>query len=493
MSRAFGQTIQPNGQRKALACISQNPANNNNNKQNVLAQKPNNNHHHQYGPNNFSSLKSQSFVTSLPKSVSTSILDDQENVCIKQQYLQQQQKQQQQTFKIYKDVQSPIVVEQSIQGKNQEELLQENIEAVKKELNNFLIDSLEKSICSDYQNVRDQCLQSFSDKENDQKNDVCSNTDNDVDDDDDIDMVVDDNDDLDNQKENCQSVLSLHSDISYVQHYPELDLLSDYSLNIWQYMLEKERQFMPNPFYMSKQQNINTKMRSILVDWLVDVADEYKLKDETLFLTINYIDRFLSKFSITRQEFQLLGTSALFIASKYEEIYPPELAEFVYITDDSFTKAQILVMEKTILNGLSFDVSVPTSNYFLDMFSTALVLDKQIYCLAKYLNLLTTLECTPFLKYYPSEIAICSIMLAGKILRISNIISDDFLQQSLSYEKQLANQGDPLQLLIERNNLLEALNQLRLYANKHPQQAIQKKYSEDKFYNASRIADEANI
>ncbi|OTF73123.1 hypothetical protein BLA29_010413, partial [Euroglyphus maynei] len=60
-------------------------------------------------------------------------------------------------------------------------------------------------------------------------------------------------------------------------------------------------------------------MRSILVDWLVDVADEYKLKDETLFLAINYIDR---------QEFQLLGTSALFIATKYEEIYPPDLADF---------------------------------------------------------------------------------------------------------------------------------------------------------------------
>lgn len=111
--------------------------------------------------------------------------------------------------------------------------------------------------------------------------------------------------------------------------------------------------------------------------------------------------RFLSKFSITRQEFQLLGTSALFIATKYEEIYPPDLADFVYITDDSFTKSQILLMEKTILNvcicfqkifnisnlsltqGLAFDVSVPTSNYFLEMFSTKLVLDKQIYCLAK--------------------------------------------------------------------------------------------------------------
>lgn len=103
------------------------------------------------------------------------------------------------------------------------------------------------------------------------------------------------------------------------------------------------------------------------------------------------------------------------------------------------------------------------------------------------------LECTPFLKYYPSEIAICSIMLAGKILRISDIIPEDFLQQSILYEKQLGNQGDVSQLLDERNNLLEALNQLRLYANKHPQQAIQKKYCENKFYNVSKLADEANI
>ncbi|KAH9424820.1 hypothetical protein DERP_012306 [Dermatophagoides pteronyssinus] len=417
MSRAFGPTIQPNGQRKALACISQNPANIN--KQNVL--KPNN----QYGLN-IQSLKSQPFIT-FQKSVSTSNLVDQENDYLKPQNVQQQQ----QTFKIYKDVQdTPVEQKQQQQpGKNQEELLQENIEAVKKELNNFLIDSLEKSLGTDDQKICDQSFKSLSDKENDPKNDVCPGND------DDTDMIIDDYDDLENQKENFQSHLSIHSDISYVQHYPELDLLGDYSSNIWYYMLEKERKFMPNPFYMSNQQNINTKMRSILVDWLVDVADEYKLKDETLFLAINYIDRF----------------------------------------------------------GLAFDVSVPTSNYFLEMFSTKLVLDKQIYCLAKYLNLLTMLECTPFLKYYPSEIAICSIMLAGKILRISDIIPEDFLQQSILYEKQLGNQGDVSQLLDERNNLLEALNQLRLYANKHPQQAIQKKYCENKFYNVSKLADEANI
>lgn len=52
---------------------------------------------------------------------------------------------------------------------------------------------------------------------------------------------------------------------------------------------------------------------------------------------------------ISRQNFQLLGTTALFISSKYEEIYPPEITEFVYITDDAYTKHQVLGMEKVLL------------------------------------------------------------------------------------------------------------------------------------------------
>lgn len=95
-----------------------------------------------------------------------------------------------------------------------------------------------------------------------------------------------------------------------------------------------------------------------------------------------------------------MGTSALFIASKYEEVYPPEISEFVYITDDSFTIDQVLNMEKDILNvcwmrknnvlifflwsqGLSFDISVPTSNYFLDIFVCQIGVDRKVYYLAK--------------------------------------------------------------------------------------------------------------
>lgn len=79
----------------------------------------------------------------------------------------------------------------------------------------------------------------------------------------------------------------------------------------------------------------------------------------------------------------LIGTAALFIAAKYEEIYPPEISEFVYITDDSFTKLQILKMEKLILEVLDFEVSSPTSNYFLEKYISDLGLDKVVYCYSK--------------------------------------------------------------------------------------------------------------
>lgn len=72
---------------------------------------------------------------------------------------------------------------------------------------------------------------------------------------------------------------------------------------------------MPRPDYMRKQSDINHSMRSILIDWMVEVVDEYRLKRETFFLAVNYVDRYLSLFNIVRSNLQLVGTAALFIAS----------------------------------------------------------------------------------------------------------------------------------------------------------------------------------
>ena len=97
--------------------------------------------------------------------------------------------------------------------------------------------------------------------------------------------------------------------------------------------------------YMERQTGINAKMRAILVDWLVDVHIKFKFKLETHYLTVYLIDRFLEQTPtvVAREELQLVGVTALLLSSKYEEIYPPEIRELVYITDKAYTRAQVRV------------------------------------------------------------------------------------------------------------------------------------------------------
>jgi cyclin A len=66
---------------------------------------------------------------------------------------------------------------------------------------------------------------------------------------------------------------------------------------------------------MRRQPDVTYSMRAILVDWLVEVAQEYKLQNETLYLAVSFIDRFLSLMSVVRAKLQLLGTAAMFVAS----------------------------------------------------------------------------------------------------------------------------------------------------------------------------------
>lgn len=146
--------------------------------------------------------------------------------------------------------------------------------------------------------------------------------------------------------------------------------------------------------YMSSQPDINVKMRSILVDWLVEVHRKFELMPETFYLTINIVDRFLSMKAVHRKELQLVGISSMLIASKYEEIWAPEVKflsflimkcafdkinvltflyafscmqvnDFVLISDNAYVRQQVLVMEKTILNNLEWYLTVPTPYVFL--------------------------------------------------------------------------------------------------------------------------------
>ena len=116
---------------------------------------------------------------------------------------------------------------------------------------------------------------------------------------------------------------------------------TSYVQDMYEHFRSKEASTSVRPLYMEDQEYINERMRSILVDWLVEVHLKFKLVPETLYLTVNLIDRYLAKTEVSRPKLQLVGVTALLIASKYEEIYPPELRDLVYICDRAYSKLEV--------------------------------------------------------------------------------------------------------------------------------------------------------
>ncbi|XP_042474682.1 cyclin-A1-4-like isoform X2 [Zingiber officinale] len=164
------------------------------------------------------------------------------------------------------------------------------------------------------------------------------------------------------------------------------------------------------------QTDIKANMRSILVNWLVEVAEEYQFEPDTLYLTVNYIDRYLSVNDINRQRLQLLGVACMLIASKYVEICAPQVEEFCYLTDNTYFKDEVLQMEAEVSKCLKFEMSAPTAKCFLRRFIRAAqasfeVPTMQIESLANYVTELSLLE-YKLLRYAPSVIAASAIFLA---------------------------------------------------------------------------------
>jgi len=127
--------------------------------------------------------------------------------------------------------------------------------------------------------------------------------------------------------------------------------------------------FLGDTDFMKEQADVNANMRTVLVDWLVEVHRKFKLVPATYFLAINILDRFLSKTQIGRKQLQLCGCACLWISSKYHEIYSPEMDDFVYISDRAFTDTQIIAMEVEILKSVNFVLTVPTLLHYTERYS----------------------------------------------------------------------------------------------------------------------------
>ncbi|KAL7156889.1 hypothetical protein ABFS83_02G039700 [Erythranthe nasuta] len=194
---------------------------------------------------------------------------------------------------------------------------------------------------------------------------------------------------------------------------------SGYASSIFRHLhsLEVDAKRRPLSNYIERIQNdITPVMRSILVDWLVEVSQEYKLLSDTLFLTVNCIDLYLTAHKITRKNLQLLGVASMLVASKYEEISPPRVEDFCYITDNTYMKEEVVNMEKDVLKFLDFQMGSPTTKTFLRIFTTA-AQDKPVFsnvrfdyfccCLAELS--LVDYDCV---RHLPSKIAASVVFLA---------------------------------------------------------------------------------
>jgi hypothetical protein len=193
-------------------------------------------------------------------------------------------------------------------------------------------------------------------------------------------------------------------------------------------MEEKESHTLINYSYMSDQSDVNEQMRAILIDWLIEVHLKFKLIDETLFLTINIIDRYLSSINILRSRLQLLGVTSLLIACKQEEIYTPNIKDFVYITDNAYSKNEIFEMEKQILQVLKFNILSPSCFRFYEIISKHFNFNQKHFFFGRYLMEVFLVDFR-MLKYYPSVIACACCYIVMKFFKYTNY--------SLIYDKSL--------------------------------------------------------
>jgi hypothetical protein len=162
---------------------------------------------------------------------------------------------------------------------------------------------------------------------------------------------------------------------------------------------------------MEIQDDINSTMRAILIDWLVEVHMKFRLVPQTLYLCVNIIDRYLAQVQVERKKLQLVGVTALLVACKYEEIYPPEVRDCVYITDRTYTRQEVLDMEQSIVRVLEFKLTAPHGHNFLTRFLKITKAPELVSTAANY-YMERTLQEYVFLNYRPSLVAAAAVCLA---------------------------------------------------------------------------------
>lgn len=223
----------------------------------------------------------------------------------------------------------------------------------------------------------------------------------------------------------------------------------------------------------SQRTEITSRMRTILVDWLIEVHYKYVLFPATLWLCVNILDRYIERVDFPRNELQLVGITALLIACKFEEFRAPLVNDFVVLTDSAYQREEILSMEFKILEALDYDLLVPTAFHFLQRFLYRIRASERLRLFSSFFAERNIQE-PDFFAFKPSVYAAASLYLGIKAIHLEQGIENEPIWTANLVEESSLQESDIIDCA---SRLLYNARQTPVSSSKRKLEAVNKKYN----------------
>ncbi|CAG9768232.1 unnamed protein product [Ceutorhynchus assimilis] len=254
------------------------------------------------------------------------------------------------------------------------------------------------------------------------------------------------------------------------ENWDDVHQVSHYAMDIFNYYKEKETQF-PVGDYMDRQVCLSKWMRSLLIDWMVEIQESFELNHETLYLGVKLVDLYLDRVTVSKEMLQLVGAAAMFVASKFDERIPPLIDDFLYICDGAYTRRDMIRMEINLLKVVNFNLGIPISYRFLRRYARCGKISMPVLTLARYILEFSLMEYET-ISIKDSLLASASLYLALKMRKFSGWTST--LEFYTSYK------------INDFKNIVVLLNRLISKPAKPQLMTVRNKYSHKIFFEVAK-------
>ncbi|CAI4228638.1 unnamed protein product [Auanema sp. JU1783] len=248
-----------------------------------------------------------------------------------------------------------------------------------------------------------------------------------------------------------------------------------FALDIFKYGRAREKVFQVSD-YMKAQKFVRKENRAILCDWMVEIQETFELNHETLYLAVKLVDMYLEcETNTPKSELQLIACAALFVASKFDERSPPLIDDFLYVTDETFSREDLIKMEMKLLKTVGYDLGAPLSYSFVRRYARTCRADMATLTLARYI-LETSLLFYEFVGTSESRLAAACFLLALK-MKSKNATWTPVLHKYSGYRQ------DEIEPLMSEVNHMMHVRKAK-YSNL---ETVASKYDHEVFYYSASV------